>query len=348
LESIDVAKTLMLLVSIVLVAGIALWLGYWGPRSRAFRSGERAVSVWFGLGSLLLWNEGETFVFQKNKKFDGVGDTKGGTRMISWIRGEQFVGPIPLRTGLDDWEINQVLTREAQPLTIKVAVWWKISDPRAYAFRISTDRPQSFQARSSNSLLLDNAAVDNTVKHWIEVLTESAVRSQVNQLSVADVVSAQATQFLQEMGENGTPQRPAALGQLFEPAMEGVLKTTKEKAKSYGIEVERLEVQHVHLPPEIQEAINDTRIAFLSPIRTEREAEAAKIKLEKLAQVLGRDTVGLNELMKNLHGAQIVTPFNFMAPLFAGLDKRAASALNPMSPEQPPKKELPKDDDQVA
>jgi regulator of protease activity HflC (stomatin/prohibitin superfamily) len=345
----NITQFLVLLVFLGLVVAAVLWLGYWGPRSRAFQSGQRAVPVWFGTGWLVLWNEGETFVFQKNKKFRGVGDVEGGIRTISWIRGEQFVGPIPLRTGLLNWEDKQVLTREAQPLDIKVAVWWKISDPRAYAFQISTDRPQSSQVRSSNNLLLDEAAVHSTVEHWISVLTESAVRAQVNQLSVADVVSAQATQFLQDVGENGRPQQPAAaLGHLFEPAMDGALKTIKGKALSYGIEVERLEVQHVHLPPEMQEAINDTRKAFLAPIRSEREAEALKIKLEKLAQVLGKDTVGLNELMKNFQGAQIVTPLNFMAPLFAGLDKRAASAVNPGSPEHAPKKALPGDDDQVA
>lgn len=344
----NITQFLVLLVFLGLVVAAVLWLGYWGPRSRAFKSGERAVPVWFGTGWLVLWNPGETFVFQKNKKFHDIGDADGGMRIISWLSGEQFVGPIPLRTGLLDWEDLQVLTREAQPLAIKVAVWWKISDPKAYAFQISTDRPQSAQTRTSNNLLLDDAAVHNTVKHWIEVLTESAVRAEINQLSVADVVSAQATQFLQEMGENGKPSQSASMGQFFESAMDGALKTIQGKAQGYGIEVERLEVQHVHLPPEMQEAINETRKAFLSPIRSEREAEALKIKLEKLAQVLGRDTVGLNELMKNFQGAQIMTPFNFMAPLFAGLDKRAASAVDPMSPERTPKKELPGDDDQVA
>jgi regulator of protease activity HflC (stomatin/prohibitin superfamily) len=352
LESIDITQTLLLIASIVLaaclVAGIVAWLGYWGPRSRAFKSGERAVLVWFGLGKLLLWNPGETFVFQENKKLKDVGDAQGGMRTIFPIRGEECVGPIPLRTGMLDWEDPRVLTREAQPLDIKVAVWWKVDDARTYAFRISTDTPQAGKTTASHNRLLDDAAVHNTVERWIRVLTEAAVRSEINQLSVADVVSAQATQFLQDVGENGRPQRSTELGELFEPAMDEALKTIKEKAKGYGIDVERLEVQHVHLPKQIQEAINETRIAFLSPIKTEREAEAAKIKLEKLVQVLGKDTVGLNELMKNLQGAQIVAPFNFLAPLFAGLDKRAASALSPTSPENPPKKELPEGGDQVA
>ena len=345
----DITQFLVLLVFLSLVAAAVLWLGYWGPRSRAFKSGEREVHVWFGMGRLLLWNPGETFVFQENKKLKDVGDPEGGMRTIFPIRGEERVGPISLRTDLLNWEDKKVLTREAQPLDIRVAVWWKISDAKTYAFRISTDDAQeSDKAVASRDRLLDVAAVHRAVKGWVYVLTESAVRSQVNQLSVADVVSAQATQFLQDVGENGRPQQSDALGKLFEPAMEGALETIKDKARSYGIEVERLEVQHVHLPPEMQQAINETRQAFLSPIRSEREAEALKIKLEKLAQVLGKDMVGLNELMKNFQGTQIMTPFNFMAPLFTGLDKRAASALNPTPSEQPLKKELSGDGDKVA
>jgi regulator of protease activity HflC (stomatin/prohibitin superfamily) len=347
LDSIDITRTLLLLVFLASGVGAVLWFGYWGPRSQAFKSGERKVPVWFGMGKLVLWNPGETFVFQENKRLKDVGDPEGGMRTIFPVRGEECVGPIALRTGLLDREYALVLTREAQPLGIKVAVWWKVNDARTYAFRIATDAPEFGKSVASRDRLLDDSAVHDTVEHWIEVLTESAVRSQVNQLSVADVVSAQATQFLQDVGENGRPQQPAAIGKLFEPAMEGALKTIREKSRGYGIEVERLEVQHVHLPPEMQEAINETRQAFLSPIRSEREAEALKIKLEKLAQVLGKDTVGLNELMKNLQGAQFVTPFNFMASLFGGLDKKATAALNPALPDQPPRKNLPGDGGQA-
>ena len=58
--------------------------------------------------------------------------------------------------------------------------------------------------------------------------------------------------------------------------------------------------------------------------------------------------MALNELMKNLQGTQFVTPLNFMAPLFAGLDKKAASALGPELPKQPPKNGLPGDGGQAT
>ena len=60
---------LALLILFFRSAFIVTWLGYWSPRSRAFKTGERMVPVWFGIGRLLLWNLGRAcFVFQENKK----------------------------------------------------------------------------------------------------------------------------------------------------------------------------------------------------------------------------------------------------------------------------------------
>jgi hypothetical protein len=73
----DITLFFVLLLFLALAVGAVLWLGYWGPRSRAFKSGQRVVPVWFGAGRLLLWNPGETFVFQANKKLRDVGDPEG-------------------------------------------------------------------------------------------------------------------------------------------------------------------------------------------------------------------------------------------------------------------------------
>src|ERR1700729_58053 len=104
MQSNNLSEVIVRLLLVLLMAVMCLWFGYWSPRWRAFKSGERAVPVWFGAGTLLLWNPGETFVFQKNKKLEDIGDSDGGMRTVFWFRGQQYVGPIPLRTGLLDWE----------------------------------------------------------------------------------------------------------------------------------------------------------------------------------------------------------------------------------------------------
>jgi len=338
MDSMDIWGTLLLLLAFIVGLGATWWFFYGWPRARAFSSGQHRIRVWLGLGTLVLWNPGETFIFLQNKRFKDCGSEEGGMRTVFPFRGDEARGPIPLSSGLDNWEVKPVLTREAQPLEIRVGVWWKVNDPKTYAFRIYTETSQFPAQRIPSDGRIEEAAIHNTVKHWIQVLTESAVRSQINHLGVADVVSAQATKFLQEMGEDG--HDAGQLGGTFEAAISSILKNIQEKAKTYGINVENLEVQHVHLPTEIQEAINETRIAFLAPIKTEREAEAVRIKLEKLARVLGKDTVALNEIMKNFQGANFVTPINFMQSLFSSIDNKATAATASTSADVSPSTHL--------
>ena len=118
----------------------------------------------------------------------------------------------------------------------------------------------------------------------------------------------------------------------FEHALEQALRDVQSKALDFGLDAEKMEVQHVYLPEKIQDAINETRIAFLAPIRGEREAEAARIHLEKLVTVLGRDNVALNQIMSNLKNANFVTPLPIFQPIAEKLNaishKEAAIALD--------------------
>jgi len=126
------------------------------------------------------------------------------------LQGDEAIGPIPLKTVLVNWEVPQVLTREAQPLEMKVGVWWKVGDPRTYAFRISS---RVYENDKSNRETMNRDEV--APPDWVRVLTESVVRSHVNRLGVADVVSAQATRFLRKQAKTG---RVAALARLTAPS----------------------------------------------------------------------------------------------------------------------------------
>jgi hypothetical protein len=86
----------------------------------------------------------------------------------------------------------------------------------------------------------------------------------------------------------------------------------------------------------IQDAINETRIAFLAPIKGERESEAVRISLEKLASVLGRDNVALNQIMSNFKNSTFMTPMPIMQPL---MDR-----LNTVQTEKATEKALPDGD----
>jgi regulator of protease activity HflC (stomatin/prohibitin superfamily) len=309
----------------MIFAVIIYWSQFLGPRTRAFRTHASEADVWFGQGKLILWNPSETFVFLKNKKVCGVGSESGGMKTIFPVRGEEAVGPIQLRTELVPWK-NPVLTREAQVLTVELGIWWKIADVGRYYFQISGVHDQvEAMGGTRGAYQIHESAVE-----WVKALTEAGFRSHINQLSMADVISPFASRYLQvSPGMDTSSGGNSTAG--FEHLVVGVLDNLRGKALTYGIDIERLEVRHVELPEDIQRAINETRQAFLAPIRSEREAEARKIALEKLASVLGKDTVGLNELLKNFQGSNFAYLPPFMTNLFGMVDKKTSDATLPES-----------------
>jgi len=312
--------------------GLSWYTQYWRPRVFAYRTGANRVTIWFGSGELILWNPGQSFAFLRNKQLAKIGDRQGGVRTIFAYRGEEAIGPIQLQSALFDWEDQNVLTRDGQVLSIKVGAWWRVLDVEKYVFEIYAEtkggtgvRPGATGLGGSRNSGFDSLQVHQIADRWLRVITESTIRAKVNTLTVAEVVSAQAMQFLQYAAEGKPSGRDSATG-TFEAAILSVLGDVQDKAHEFGLEVERLEVQHVQLPKEIQDAINETRVAFLAPIRSEREAEAQRITLEKLISVLGKDTVGLNEVMKNLRNANFMTPMNFLQPVFDSLSKKSAES----------------------
>jgi regulator of protease activity HflC (stomatin/prohibitin superfamily) len=354
---------LFLLIFFLAVAGALVWYTqYWQPRVSAFRNGRSRVPIWFGQGELILWNPGQTFAFLCNKKLVSIGETAGGYRAIYSYKGEEAVGPIQMQSALFNWEDANVLTRDGQPLKINIGVWWKVDDPEKYVFHIYSDQatdvgdgntfrtaappppgigdrgytPQSgrerFPESTANSTRFDATNMHRIADQWLRVVTESTVRARINTLTVAEVVSAHAMQFLQQASD-GQPIGRNAVHEPFEEAIRDVLGEIQRKALDFGLQVERLEVQHVYLPQQIQDAINETRIAFLAPIRGEREAEAVRIKLEKLVSVLGRENVGLNEIMKNFQNANFVTPMPLMQPLVERMTRPNTPAPGSLLPE---------------
>ena len=344
---------LVLLVVGGIAAGVSWYTQFWRPKLRAFRDGLSRVSIWFGQGEMVFWNPGQTFAFLRNKQLHSVGDAQGGYRAVYPYRGEQAIGPIQLQSALFNWEDTSVLTRDGQNLGVKVGVWWKVADAEKYIFHIYSDpntdlqvgntlgnstgvqgRPGSGVAAGATGFGYSQSAQFNTstmhriADQWLRVITESTIRAKINSLAVSEVVSAQAMQFLRQ-AMDGRPETESSATTTFEAAILTVLTDIQRKALEFGVGVERLEVQHIHLPQEIQDAITETRIAFLAPIKGEREAEAIRIKLEKLASVLGKDTVGLNEVMKNFQNANFLTPATFMQPLFDKVSQRVEQIPSP-------------------
>jgi len=322
-----------MLVLVILIAILAIWFWlYWVPKTRAFKKSLKRVSVYMGLGEIVFWNPRETFAFLRNKRLEFVGDQNGGWRSIYPILGAEAVGPIPLQVSLYNWEDQHVLTLDGQPLALRVGIWWKVEEAAQFVFEIYSYRQLS-EEMSQNQSKLDPAFIRTIAGSWLKAIAESSIRAKINSMAVADIVSSQAMQLFR------SPQFPddevAQIADTFETAIVGLQHQIREKCQVFGIHVDRLEVQHIQLPSDLQKAITETRIAFLSPVRSEREAEAAKIKLEKLSLILGTDTVALNELLKNFQNATFTTPMSLLQPLSDRFAHKSVSLpQQPLDPSQ--------------
>jgi hypothetical protein len=76
------------------------------------------------------------------------------------------------------------------------------------------------------------------------------------------------------------------------------------EAEQYGLEIDRIEVQHVQLPGGIQEAIDRVWKATLLPAQTSQEARARynqiKAELEAVKHVLGVKNAAIDHILKNV------------------------------------------------
>jgi hypothetical protein len=78
------------------------------------------------------------------------------------------------------------------------------------------------------------------------------------------------------------------------------------KVSEYGLEINRIEIQELRLPKDIQEAIDRVASAMLLPARTEQEVHAKEMELKMLARVLGGEAAALNQIVSNFRGAAVI------------------------------------------
>jgi hypothetical protein len=106
-----------------------------------------------------------------------------------------------------------------------------------------------------------------------------------------------------------------------------------EQIEGYGLHAERVEIQEVQLPKDIQESIDRVWKATLLPAQSEQEAKAKYIQvtkeLEAVRDVIGLDAAATNELLKNFRGSTFIggMPKPLAALLTPFVSKTAKTAL---------------------
>ena len=282
---------ILCILALVVAAQVSL------ARFHAIRDRQNNVVMFGGAVRLLSWEQNEGLVLLKYKKVSEViVEGGGGMRFIYPIRGEELRARIPLTLRLITWNDTDILTRESIQVMLKVAVWWRVADLKKYIFTIDT------------RVNVDNSRLEmgplGAAEEWLQTLTESSIRTLVSQISVALLVSSKPTSYLHVDSHNPAEHSPAqGASQVLAHDLQIDL---HNKAQDYGIEVQRVEIQEIGLSDEIQAAIDRVWKASLLPAQTEQEAKARQIELQSVANVLGVDTVALNEIMKNFQGSSFL------------------------------------------
>lgn len=318
-------SAIALVVIIVLRAGSSVVLAPYN----AIRRGKDELNLFGGRLKLILWEPNEGIVVLRNKQihFTDVEGT-GGRKFIFPVMGDEIRARVPLAIRLLIWEDEEVLTRESLQAHIRVAIWWKVEDIIKYTFDI--DREIHLGKDHSD------VGVVEASETWVRALAESTMRVLVSRASIAQLISAAATKYLEvanQMEEREVLELDSVstIAETIAARLEDELQS---KASRYGISIDRVEIQEVRMPVEVQKAVNRVWTAFLKPVQTEQEARARQIELQAAADVLGADAVALNELLKNFQGSDFYTVPPFLQTMFGMVDSKAQAAVpGPDAPE---------------
>ena len=319
------------------LAGLFLLAVIWvltdRPRAkyRAFRQGLKRSPFWFGNAEWVFWEPGETVVLLEHKRLVPMMDPNGGYRTISAWRGQEYKGRISYKTQFSTWKSDPIITSDGLAVNLGVGIWWRIANAGVYVSAIASDYHEGDHHSTEN---LGEAA-----EFWIKKLTAGTLREEVNQLPAEKLISPYVQAYLQvRLGPEGQllPQGDALLN--FSEQLGKAQQKLNEKTQRYGIEIERLEVQELILPPLYQQKLEAVRVAFLEPSQARALTEAQLIALRGLSSVIGAEKVGLIEVLKHVDISHLgMNPFTgtipIVQPILNSLNLQSEKALPANAPQ---------------
>jgi regulator of protease activity HflC (stomatin/prohibitin superfamily) len=316
--------TVMIFVGITIIARLYL------VKSRAMSHNEKSRNVLFGFGRMVLWEPTEGVVFLKNKQVQAVDNNPndgGGIRIIFPILGEQLSLRVPLTVQSCVFTDHNVFTKDYLPVTVRMTIWWRLTDLERYFLSISqnvgyvSDQGSDDWGGEDEGPRRASASQLNMAKLWITMMAESVCRQELGKTSTAFLVGSQISSELPQdvQGAGGSKEAlksyQATTGALAQRLEVGI----RKKVEEYGLGMDRVELQEVRLPKQIHDAaVEACAVAFL-PAKAEREAAARKIQLQADADVLGADAVALREVLGGADGMSFMGVPDFLDKLFGRL-----------------------------
>lgn len=305
-------------------------------------SGE-TVSFWKGLAEIASWNPTEAVLFLKNKHINFV-DTNpndgGGIRVMFPHFGEELALRVPLEIQTLSFKDAEVLTKEYMPLAIQGTMYWKVVDLAKFYLLISKDVHSASDTGKHEIKASPSRPKFEVAEYWLRSMAEEKTRTVVSQIGtgllIADKLQSDLPAALLSQGETlfgGDAPQPSNANRSATEGLANAIKTQFAASVSeYGLEIHRVALQEVKLPPEIYAAAVEACKSAYLPIKAKAEAIARKLKLQAEADVIGKDATGLKEVAANIPALAFQ---EFLAPLFLDFNRKRAAGLI-SQPEVPP------------
>jgi regulator of protease activity HflC (stomatin/prohibitin superfamily) len=322
------------IIGVLILAALWVWTDRTRAKYRAYRKGLKRSPFWFGNSEWIFWEPGETVVLLEHKRLVPMMDPQGGYCAISAWKGQEYKGRISYKTQFSTWKSDPIITSDGLAVNLAVGIWWRIANAGTYVSAIASDYHEGEQHRNEN---LGEAA-----EFWIKKLAAGTLREEVNQLPAEKLISPYVQAYLQvRRGPEGELLPEGNALPNFSEQLGKAEHKLNEKTLRYGIEIERLEVQELILPPIYQQKLEAVRVAFLEPSQARALTEAQVIALQGLASVIGPEKVGLIEVLKHVDISHVaMNPFTgiipIVQPVIDTLHQQTQKALPANAPESLP------------
>jgi DNA-directed RNA polymerase subunit M/transcription elongation factor TFIIS/regulator of protease activity HflC (stomatin/prohibitin superfamily) len=286
-------------------------------KARAIQERKREVEIFFGLARLVLWEANEGLLFLKNKRVCDViyGHTRsGGTAIIFPTLGEELRIHVPLTFRPCEFRDYRVLSRDGIHLQIRLTFWWRILDERGLeTFYLVVDREihKATDTDQEQVLIPEGRTVDplsrrvpdrepasehHAAEIWIRKIVESCTRNLVSG-TTANLALVQLTTVKGDSSSTVIPEAPDLLSA-------NLRNMVQAEIERYGFYVDRIAIQDVQLPSELQCEIHELYKAKFIPARSALEAEerynSIKRSLDAVKQVIGAEATAVREILSSL------------------------------------------------
>jgi regulator of protease activity HflC (stomatin/prohibitin superfamily) len=302
-------------------------------KSRVLR--EQEISLWAGHAKMVSWNPTEGVIFLKNKEFEFVDDDLldgGGIRVIYPLLGEELVMRVPLEVQTLTFRDTDVLTKEYMPLTIQGTIYWKVTDLRSFYLYISKEVHKASDTGAHSVDAPGRRPQLEVAEQWLRLMAEETTRSVVSRIGTGLLIADQlVTDLPKTLPEAASiiglaPQSSATYRTVTDSLAETIRTNVDAGVRNYGIDVHRVQLQEVKLPPEIYAAAVDACKSAYLPLKAHAEGLSKKLSLQAEADVLGTDALALREIAGNIPAFALQ---DFLGPMFLEFSRRHSSNIAP-------------------